>query len=113
MLEHVALHRYIVKTVLCEGGGAEMHPAYIRLCIYIYIYICIYIYTVYIYTQYIYIYIFIYLSIACCRCWEKCERMGGKAYWSRYGHLWDGEVQPRECFLDTYAYIYTIHDIRK
>ena len=36
MLEHVALYRYIVKTVLCEGGGAEMHPAYIRLCIYIY-----------------------------------------------------------------------------
>ena len=55
MLEHVALHRYIVKTVLCEGGGAEMHPAYIRRCIYIY--------TVYIYTQYIYIYIFIYLFI--------------------------------------------------
>ena len=61
MLEHVALYRYIVKTVLCEGGGAEMHPAYIRLCIYIYIYS-----------------IYVYIFIAYCRCWEKCERMGGK-----------------------------------
>ena len=61
MLEHVALHRYIVKTVLCEGGGAEMHPAYIRLCIYICIYI--YIYTVYIYTVYIYIYIYTYIYL--------------------------------------------------
>ena len=76
-----------------------MHPAYI------YAHVCMYVY-IYIYSIYIYIF------IAYCRCWEKCERMGGKAVGSRDCHLFlDGLATQRMLFRYIWVYLYTIHDI--